>query len=282
MADSIIKYISLENLSLNNELLKNSLKAYTDQQGAKALKTVTISSDGKKLLFYTVSEPVGSTLPAFEIELPQANLDGVMMKVITAINGHIPVFENGAVKDSGTALSDIATKDYVDEAAAEAAAKANKLEKQIVTTIPTASEAKDNVIYLYKVDSAVGDDKYEEYMLIGGEVVMIGTTSTDLSGYLTEEQVNSKIADAKQAAIDAATDAAAADATSKANQALADAKSYTNSEIAKVSSAINANTTAIEGINETLNTYNTRISAVETKIDNIQTASEADIRALFT
>lgn len=85
----------------------------------------------------------------------------------------------------GNAADYYASKTYV----AEQVADANHLTREIVTEIPTVDTAKDNVIYMYKVESATGNDVYQEYQLINGEVVMVGDTSVDLSGYVKNETV---------------------------------------------------------------------------------------------
>lgn len=69
------------------------------------------------------------------------------------------------------------------EELAEEIANASHLSREIVTTVPTADTAKENVIYMLKVESATGSDVYQEYQLINGEVVLVGDTSVDLSGY---------------------------------------------------------------------------------------------------
>lgn len=72
-----------------------------------------------------------------------------------------------------------------------AVAKAGKLTKEIVTTLPAASSAKDNVIYMVKNSGGVSGDAYSEYMLINGAMEKIGTTATqvDLSNYMTYDDV---------------------------------------------------------------------------------------------
>lgn len=72
-----------------------------------------------------------------------------------------------------------------------ALSKAGKLTKEIVTTLPAVSSAKDNVIYMVKNASGVSGDEYSEYMLINGAMEKIGTTATqvDLSNYVTYDDV---------------------------------------------------------------------------------------------
>lgn len=67
------------------------------------------------------------------------------------------------------------------------------LKRVIVDTLPDVSKADKDTIYMIKVTSAKGDDKYQEYMLIDGSLQMIGDTSTDLTDYAKTEDVNSKL-----------------------------------------------------------------------------------------
>lgn len=73
----------------------------------------------------------------------------------------------------------------------DAVSKAGKLTKEIVTTLPDASSAKDNIIYMVKNSGGVSGDAYSEYMLVNGTMEKIGTTATevDLSNYVTYDDV---------------------------------------------------------------------------------------------
>ena len=82
--------------------------------------------------------------------------------------------------------------------------------REIVDVLPLAADAKEDVIYLLKVDDGLGNISYEHYQLIDGEVKAIGA-QIDLSGYQeklvgTEGQLVSFDADGKAVAIDAPTD----------------------------------------------------------------------------
>lgn len=285
MADTQIKYISLDNLSIYHQLSV----AYIDQKIAPTLKTVALSSDGRKLLFYTQEQPVGESRPAFEIEIPLQDLSGLIPKVVNAITGNIAVFDTGgSIKDSGISIDDIADKEYVDTKVKEEVSKTSHLTKEIVTSLPSDTDAKENIIYLIKDDTVTGLDKYEEWTLIGGTLVCIGTTSTDLTGYYTKEQVNAKISEAKQQAIDDAVATAAADATSKMNNAVLKANQYTDSVVGEVNKKVAANTESITNlagdittINNTLTSHGDRITALENGIPELATASNAEIYNLF-
>ena len=70
---------------------------------------------------------------------------------------------------------------------AEAVASAGHLRREVVETLPAASAADPDVIYMVKDAFAIGNDKYKEYRLIGGMLVQIGDTSVDLSGYVQKK-----------------------------------------------------------------------------------------------
>ena len=265
----------------NLQLYDNLLKEYMSAQDALSLKTVTIS--GNTLKFYKVTEPVGSTEPAYVIELPEGDLSGYVKKLVNAIEGNVLVATaDGSMKDSGTKLTDLAKKTEVTTQIAEAISKAGHMQKEVVTVLPEASVAKENVLYLYKKESATGSDKYEIYTKIGDELVMIDDTSVDLSGYMSTEQVKSAIATAKQEAIDAAS----ADATKKANQALADAKAYTDGEIGKVNTAVETLTGRVtaneKNITTNIKSNTDKITALQGLVGEGFTAiTDAEIKALF-
>ena len=56
-------------------------------------------------------------------------------------------------------------------------------------------DAVANVIYYVKDAAAAGEDVYKEYLLIGEELTLIGSTSTDLSNYYTKSEVDDLIKD---------------------------------------------------------------------------------------
>lgn len=110
-----LKVLTLERLDV--------IKDYIDVNDAKSLKTVAV--DGNKLKFYRVSEPVGDTEAAYEIELPETDLSGVLAKLTGAVeNNVVTVGADGTVKDSGIKSADLALKSAV--TAVSDVANANK------------------------------------------------------------------------------------------------------------------------------------------------------------
>lgn len=124
--------------------------------------------------------------------------------------------------------------------------------------VATVSEA------TFSVGSAVAlpVDHYDEYLFINGTFEKIGDSKVDLSGYATTDSVT--------AAVNAAKDAAAADATTKADKALSDAKAYSDG-LAKNYEVAGAANTALESAK----TYTDE--QVATKVD--QAAVDSSIAA---
>ena len=93
------------NLSLYDQLVKQ----YIDGADSKAIKSVAIS--GNTLKFYKISEPVGDSVPAYTITLPEADISGLIPKITGATDGNVAQTKaDGTVEDSGIKAADLATK----------------------------------------------------------------------------------------------------------------------------------------------------------------------------
>ena len=114
---------------------------------------------------------------------------------VTSIPNKVSVLENDSKyqteSDITTTLTDYATKTYV----GEQIANAEHLKREIVTVLPSDTEASDNIIYMLKVESATGNDKYQEYMKIDGTVQMVGDTSVDLTDYAKSAEIPTTVAE---------------------------------------------------------------------------------------
>ena len=121
----------LKVLTLNNlDVIKN----YIDVNDAKAIKALTI--DGNTIKVYDVPRPVGDTEPMYEIELPEADLSGVLAKLTGAVeNNVVTVGADGTVKDSGIKSADLALKSEV--TAVSDIANANKTAIEAINNADT-------------------------------------------------------------------------------------------------------------------------------------------------
>lgn len=77
--------------------------------------------------------------------------------------------------------ADVYTKTQTDTKIGEAVAAQGHMKAQVVEG--TAQMTETNVLYLVKDDTVTGVDQYNEYILIDGTPTLIGSTSTDLTGY---------------------------------------------------------------------------------------------------
>lgn len=160
-----LKVLTIENLGV--------IKDYIDVNDAKSLKTVAV--DGNKLKFYRVSEPVGDTEAAYEIELPEADLSGVLAKLTGATeNNVVTVGADGTVKDSGIKSADLALKSEV--TAVSDIANANK------TAIEALNNADTGVV---KTAKDYADEKVKA--LADGQVKTNTDAIATLNGADTED-----------------------------------------------------------------------------------------------
>lgn len=91
--------------------------------------------------------------------------------------------------DVTTTLTPYATKTYV----GEQISNVDHLKREIVTEIPKPETADKNTIYMLKIESVTGNDKYREYLLINGTVQCVGDTSVDLTDYAKTTDVDKKL-----------------------------------------------------------------------------------------
>lgn len=91
--------------------------------------------------------------------------------------------------DVTNTLTTYATKTYV----GEQISNADHLRREIVTEIPSSETADKNTIYMLKIESATGNDKYREYLLIDGTVQCIGDTSVDLTDYAKKTEIPTEL-----------------------------------------------------------------------------------------
>ena len=91
--------------------------------------------------------------------------------------------------DVTNTLTTYATKTYV----GEQISSVDHLKREIVTEIPGPETADKNTIYMLKIESATGEDKYKEYLLIDGTLQCIGDTSVDLTDYAKKTEIPTEL-----------------------------------------------------------------------------------------
>lgn len=100
--------------------------------------------------------------------------------------------------DTATTLADynIAnayTKTETDNAIATAVANADHLKRAIVENLPEVDAADANTIYMVPIQDGSGDQRYNEYMYINDAFEKIGSSEVVLTGYATEDYVNTEV-----------------------------------------------------------------------------------------
>lgn len=139
------------------------IKSYIDVADSKSLKGLAIN--GNKLLAYK-ELPIEGATPAYEIELPETDLSGVIAKFEAATAGNvITVAEDGkTIVDSGIALANLAQKSAVEAAqtAADAAQDAVDALAALVGVIPEGYEAQTIVSYIKEVADNIIANGYDD------------------------------------------------------------------------------------------------------------------------
>lgn len=135
------------------------IKTYIDEADDKSLKGLAIN--GNTLLAYK-ELPIEGATPAYEMELPETDLSGVIAKFEAATAGNvITVAEDGkTIVDSGIALANLATDEELADVQAiadEAKTKGLALEA-LMGVIPETSKAETLVAYIQELTSGIAAD----------------------------------------------------------------------------------------------------------------------------
>lgn len=195
-------------------------KAEMDKKDAEILKQSKEYSDGLAVNY----DPAGTA---------QSKVDALEKGQVTTNKNDIATLKTSkadkATTLAGYGITDAFTKDETRSEITTAIANADHLKRVIVDQLPSVDTADEHTIYMIKKTNPLGENAYDEYMVVNSQGVKklekIGDSAVDLTDYAKKQEV----ATAKQEAITSATEAAALDATTKANKALSDAKEYTDS-----------------------------------------------------
>lgn len=185
-----LQFATLSNLTEFLSLHNVQIDAKISDAVKSSIKTVSQSTDGYTLYFYTKTAPVTVEDAVFTITLPKdkAKAD----KVTGAVEGHLAGLDaNGNLVDSGKAVTDF------DEAGAATKAKGEVM--TYVGTIPADAKAKDVVAY---IKEAVTAGSYDDSTL-RAEVNKNTAAITTLNG-TGDGSVKKAVADAVTSIIDGA------------------------------------------------------------------------------
>ena len=188
-----LQFATLSNLTEFLSLHNVQIDAKISEAVKSSIKTVSQSTDGFTLYFYTKTAPVTVEDAVFTITLPKdkAKAD----KVTGAVEGHLAGLDaNGNLVDSGKAVTDF------DEAGAATKAKGEVM--TYVGTIPADAKAKDVVAY---IKEAVTAGSYDDSTL-RAEVNKNTAAITTLNG-TGDGSVKKAVADAVTSIIDGAPEA---------------------------------------------------------------------------
>ena len=287
MADTF-NFLNLEGLARYDVKIKDFINTKVTEGDASSFKAVAI--DGNVLKFYRVDPITAGATAAYEVALPQQDLDHFMQLVENAKKGNIASFgDNGQVVDGGLAVADIATKADVKTVSDKADANTTEIEKinnattGILKQAKDYADTKDNAITAAQTAADQAQATADENKTYMG-VIPETATATDLVGYIQEKTsgiaTNDNLAEltgrVEQAETDIATvkgdylkkadkDALVADiqANTDAIEVLNGDKSVDGSVDKKVADAINTFATQITNDN-TINTYKEVLNYIST------------------
>ena len=170
--------------SINNVPLVGNLKTVDLK-----LTDATLTEEGVPAEAKTVGtklEEQSTSLTAVKEELTKkVNVSDVPTKVSELQNDSNYQTDT----DVTNTLTTYATKTYV----GEQISSVDHLKREIVTEIPSPETADKNTIYMLKIESATGDDKYKEYLLIDGTLQCVGDTSVDLTDYAKKTEIPTEL-----------------------------------------------------------------------------------------
>lgn len=224
MAD-MIKYLSLTGLSQYDVKIKEFIDSKVAAGVIDSFKYVNLE-DGV-LKFYNINPILEDTEPVFAIELPVQDLSNLMELVKDATTGNIATFgENGQVVDSGVAITDLATKEEVENIQISV-----EEVYDYIGTIPEGYDATNIVAYVNK--------KAEETLnsASGGSTESAASVKAALDSYKAENdpkvQANTNSIDSMMSVIEGISESVSG-IGEKINTETSERKAADESQIARI------------------------------------------------
>ena len=170
-------------------LIRTEIKTRTDEVNTINTKIGTVE-DGTNLvtMISEVDGKIPTSLTGLDNSVTKYQSD---TQVQNAIDTSIANKADKATTLAGYGITDAYTKTQTDTKIAEEIGKQAHFSAKVVTSVDQMTESA--VLYLMKT-AATGDDLYEEWLLIDGTATKIGTTATDLSDYVTNGALTTKLA----------------------------------------------------------------------------------------
>ena len=120
------------------------------------------------------------------------------------------------------------------------------LKYKVISDLSAAT--KENTIYLYSNGSSDAQNRYSEYMLIDGQLELIGMVGVDLSDYMTTEDI--------EAALNAKADAADLSAL--------------QTRVGTLETSVSNLNTTVSNLSSTVSTLQTNVTNLSNKIDSFE------------
>ena len=259
------------NLSLYDQLIKQ----YVDGADSKAIKSVTIS--GNTLKFYKISEPVGDSVPAYTIELPETDLSAINA-AIAAINDEstgilatakgyadtkVSELADGQVKSNKDAIAVLNGADTVDGSVAKSIKDLKTtLDADIATAKASGDNAQADVDALEAKVGAVPEDKTVVQMISDAQTAAT-YDDTEVRGLI---QDNADAIEAHKTAVDAKVTTLVGDDANKSVRTIA------NEELAAqlLSGKADADFKTLQELAAWLEDHPEEVAAINLDITNIK------------
>lgn len=179
---SKVDKVNGKGLSTNDYTTAEKNKLGGIDTGAEVNVVETIKVNGTAL--EVTSKAVNITVPTDNNQLDNGAGYQTAAQVNSAIEGK--GYQTAAQVNSAIEAKGYQTATQV----AAAVSGAGHLKREKVTTLPAVSSANENTIYMVPITGATGDNKFTEWMVIGGAWEKTGDSDVDLSGYVQDSDLS--------------------------------------------------------------------------------------------
>ena len=160
---------------------KEKLAGIEDNANNYVLPDATTTTKGGVLLSTSTSSASTTTAATSSAVKSAYDLADSKQSPATTLSGY-------GIEDAYT-KQDIDNKGYQNAQQVQSLiANSSHLKREKVTTLPDASTADVNTIYMVPKSGSTGD-VFNEYMVIDGKFELVGNSEVDLSGYLQKTDV---------------------------------------------------------------------------------------------